>query len=120
MRIKQTSRLITVWVVSFFAVTIACALVARQARTMQEAAYATRFEASGMADQLAAGSDRLTAAVRAYAATGAAATLMNSGENWILAPNASQPGLHSQPDVLIPWNLGASMSSFHPPFPDRE
>ena len=70
MRIRQTSRLITVGVISFFAVTIACALVARQFRTMQEAAYATRFEASRMADQLAAGSDRLTAAVRAYAATG--------------------------------------------------
>ena len=37
---------------------------------MQERAYATRLEALRMADQLADGSDRLTAAVRAYAATG--------------------------------------------------
>ena len=70
MRIKETSRLITVGVVILSAVTIACALVSRQFRTMQEAAYANRLEALRMADQLADGSDRLTAAVRAYAATG--------------------------------------------------
>jgi HAMP domain-containing protein len=70
MRIKETSRFITVGVVILSAVTIACALVSRQFRTMQEVAYATRLEALRMADQLADGSDRLTAAVRAYAATG--------------------------------------------------
>ena len=70
MLIKQTSRFITVGVVILSAVTIACALVSRQFRIMQERAYATRLEALRMADQLADGSDRLTAAVRAYAATG--------------------------------------------------
>jgi len=70
MRIKETSRLITVGVVILSAATIACALVSRQFRIMQERAYATRLEALRMADQLADGSDRLTAAVRAYAATG--------------------------------------------------
>ena len=70
MRIKQTSQWITVGVVILSVVTIACALVARQFRTVQEGAYETRLEALRLADQLADGSDRLTTAVRAYAATG--------------------------------------------------
>ena len=70
MLIRQTSRHITIGVVILSAVTIACALISRQFRTMQEGAYATRLEALRMADQLANGSDRLTTAVRAYAATG--------------------------------------------------
>ena len=70
MLIKQTSRFITVGVVTLSLVTIACALVSRQFRIIQERAYATRLEALRMADQLAEGRDRLTAAVRAYAATG--------------------------------------------------
>jgi hypothetical protein len=39
-------------------------------RIEQEESYATRLEASRMAEQLAAGSDLLTTAVRAYASTG--------------------------------------------------
>ena len=70
MRIKQASRLITLLVAALCAVTIGCALVSRNLRNRQEEAYATRLEASRMAEQLAAGSDRLTAAVRAYASTG--------------------------------------------------
>src|SRR5664279_2349961 len=70
MLIRQTSRHITIGVVILSAVTIACALISRQFWTMQEGAYATRLEALRMADQLANGSDRLTTAVRAYAATG--------------------------------------------------
>ena len=70
MRIKQTSRLVTAGVVVFSAVTIACALVSRQFHTLQERAYATRVAALRLAEQLGEGSDRLTAAVRAYAATG--------------------------------------------------
>jgi PAS domain S-box-containing protein len=70
MRIKQTSRLVTAGVVILSTVTIACALVSRQFRTMQEHADATRLAAFRAAAQLAEGSDRLTAGVRAYAATG--------------------------------------------------
>ena len=70
MRIKETSRFITVGVVILSAVTIACALASRQFRTMQEVAYATDLEAPRMASQLADGRDCLTTAVRAYAATG--------------------------------------------------
>jgi two-component system, sensor histidine kinase and response regulator len=70
MRIKQTSRLVTASVIALSVVTIPCALISRQFRIKQESAYATRIEALRMTDQLADGSDRLTAAVRAYAATG--------------------------------------------------
>jgi methyl-accepting chemotaxis protein len=69
MLIKQTSRFITVGVAILSAATITRALVSRQFRTMQERGYSARLEAQRMADQLADGSDRLTAAVRAYAAT---------------------------------------------------
>ena len=51
MRIKETSRFITVGVVILSTVTIACALVSRQFRTMQELAYATRLEALRMQKQ---------------------------------------------------------------------
>ena len=46
--IKQTSRFITTGVVTLSIVTIACALVSRQFRIMQERAYATRLEALRM------------------------------------------------------------------------
>ena len=70
MRIKRTNQLVTIGVITLCAVTVVCALVSRQFRSMQERAYETRLSALREADRLAEGSDRLTAAVRAYAATG--------------------------------------------------
>ena len=49
---------------------IACAAVSRHYRVVQEQAYETRRKMFNLTEQLAGGSDRLTAAVRAYAATG--------------------------------------------------
>src|SRR3954466_15653142 len=70
MRIQRTSRGITVSVVFLSLVTIACALVALRYRSLQEQNYAARRVALNAAPQLALGSDRLTNAARAYAATG--------------------------------------------------
>ena len=70
MRIKKTSQFITVSVVILSGLTVGCALAANQVRVLRENADETRSNAMRLADQLAAGSDRLTAAVRAYAATG--------------------------------------------------
>jgi len=70
MRIQRTSRVITVSVVLLSLLTIACALVSMRYRTMQERNYAARRVAQRMMTQLAGGSDRLTNAARAYAATG--------------------------------------------------
>jgi two-component system sensor histidine kinase/response regulator len=70
MRIQRTSKIIIVGVISLSALAIGCALLALHFRNVQEAAYETRIESARMAEQLADGSDRLTAAVRAYSATG--------------------------------------------------
>lgn len=69
MRIQRTSQLITVSVIVVSAISIVCTLVGRQFRYQQEEAYERRRLMFGYADQLAVGSDRLTAAIRAYAAT---------------------------------------------------
>src|SRR3954468_18433864 len=70
MLIQRTSRVITICVVCLSVLTVACALVSSQYRAMQERNYADRRVALNTAPQLAAGSDRLTNAARAYAATG--------------------------------------------------
>ncbi len=70
MRIQRTSQIITVSVVLLSVLTIVCACISLYYRGVQERAYATRRESVRLVDQLAAGSDRLTRAVRAYAATG--------------------------------------------------
>src|SRR5436190_10077031 len=70
MRIQRTSRIITYSVVTLSVLTIACALVSLEYRRLQERNYAKRRASAAMVAQLAAGSDRLTSAVRAYAATG--------------------------------------------------
>jgi len=70
MRIQRTSQVITISVIALSALSIACALIARQLRREQEESYERRRLMSGYINQLALGSDRLTAAVRAYAATG--------------------------------------------------
>jgi len=70
MRIQRTSQIITAVVIVLTALSIVCAIISLHWRGLQEQAYETRRESLRMADQLAAGSDRLTAAVRGYAATG--------------------------------------------------
>src|SRR6266540_347490 len=69
MRIQRTSQVITVAIIVLSVLAIACELVARNDRVIQEEAYETRRKMFDFTEQLAAGSDRLTAAVRAYAAT---------------------------------------------------
>ena len=70
MRIQRTSQFITAGIILLSAVAIACALVARRYKIFQDQFYETRRQMFNFTEQLAAGSDRLTAAVRAYAATG--------------------------------------------------
>jgi two-component system, sensor histidine kinase and response regulator len=69
-RIQRTSQIITATVAILCAATIPCALIARRFRSLQEEGYERWRQAQEMTGQLAAGSDRLTAAVRAYASTG--------------------------------------------------
>src|SRR5258705_808806 len=70
MRIQRTSQIITVVIVVWSLLAIACAFWSRYYRGIQEQAYETRRKMFNFTEQLARGSDRLTAAVRAYAATG--------------------------------------------------
>lgn len=70
MRIQRTSQVLTASVVILSTLSIVCALLSLYFRKVEERAYETRQQSLRFADQLAAGSDRLTAAVRAYAATG--------------------------------------------------
>ena len=70
MRIQRTSQLITIAIIALSVLAIACALVARSYRIIQERSYEDRRKMFNLTEQLAAGSDRLTSAVRAYAATG--------------------------------------------------
>jgi PAS domain S-box-containing protein len=70
MLIQRTSRVITVCVMILSALTVVCAVVSFEYRAMQERNYASRRISSKSIPQLAAGSDRLTNASRAYAATG--------------------------------------------------
>ena len=70
MRIQRTSQMITASVIFFSLLTVVSAIISLRYRTLQEANYAARRVASGALRQLGMGSDRLTTAVRAYAATG--------------------------------------------------
>src|SRR5262249_1060479 len=69
MRIQRTSQVITVGVMVLSALTILSGAISLHFRTQQEANYAARRVATKMMYQLAGGSDRLTNAVRGYAAT---------------------------------------------------
>ena len=64
MRIQRTSQIITASVIALSALSIACGLLARHYRELQDQAYERRRMMLRFADQLALGSDRLTAAVR--------------------------------------------------------
>jgi signal transduction histidine kinase/DNA-binding response OmpR family regulator len=70
MHIQRTSQLITLVIIAMSVLAIACALVARSYRIVQEQSYEDRRKMFNFTEQLAGGSDRLTSAVRAYAATG--------------------------------------------------
>ena len=70
MRIQRTSQIITGGIIVLSVLAIACALWSRRYRIIQEGAYEERRKMFNFTEQLAAGSDRLTTAVRAYAATG--------------------------------------------------
>jgi hypothetical protein len=70
MRIQRTSQIITVVIIALSLLATVCAFVSRHYLIVQERAYETRRKMFNYTEQLARGSDRLTAAVRAYAATG--------------------------------------------------
>ncbi len=70
MKIRHASQVITVAIVLFSTLAICCLLLARHSWTVAQGAYDTCRVMLADADRLAAGSDRLTGAVRAYAATG--------------------------------------------------
>ncbi|HEX6811262.1 MAG TPA: response regulator [Planctomycetota bacterium] len=70
MRIQRTSQVITIGIIVLSLLAIACAGTARYYLDVQEQAYEARRMMFNYAEQLALGSDRLTAAVRGYAATG--------------------------------------------------
>ena len=69
-RIQRTSQVITITIAALSAVAIACAIANRQYRIAQEQVYESRRKMFNWTEQLARGSDLLTAAVRAYAASG--------------------------------------------------
>ncbi len=69
MRIQRTSQIITVAIAVLSVAAIVCALWARWLRMAEERAYEERRKMFNYTEQLATGSDRLTAAVRAFAAT---------------------------------------------------
>jgi signal transduction histidine kinase/DNA-binding response OmpR family regulator len=70
MRIQRTSQFITVAIVALSLLAIACAFVSRHYRMIEAESYEKRRKMSNYTEQLARGSDNLTSAVRAYAATG--------------------------------------------------
>ncbi len=70
MKIKRTSRIITLIVIVLSLIAIAFAAVARYNWILAQEAYEARRKMFGFADQLAKGSDTLTNSVRAYASTG--------------------------------------------------
>src|SRR6516164_6630196 len=70
MRIQRTSQIITVAIIALSLLAIVCAAVSGYYRYAESQAYESRRTTSHFTDQLAKASNRLTDAVRAYAATG--------------------------------------------------
>ena len=68
--IRRYSRNLVLFLGVLTLLTLGCGFEAMRLRTLQEEAAQKREEALQLSDQLALGSDRLTAAVRGYAATG--------------------------------------------------
>jgi two-component system, sensor histidine kinase and response regulator len=70
MRLQRANRIITIWVASLSLASVACVLVFGHFRHRQATALNARTESLLLSNQLAAGTDKLTAAVRGFAATG--------------------------------------------------
>jgi len=70
MRSQRTSQMITAGVIALSLFSLGCALWSLHLRREEAQVYETRRQSLDLAEQLAAGSDRLTSAVRGYAATG--------------------------------------------------
>src|SRR5262245_17790159 len=69
-RIQRTSQTITLAIAVLSVLAIGCGILSRYYRIIQEQSYEARRKMFNLTEQLAGGSDRLTAAVRAYATTG--------------------------------------------------
>ena len=70
MRLQKANRIITILVASLSLTSVACVLVSGHFRHRQAAALNARTQSLLLTNQLAAGTDKLTAAVRGFAATG--------------------------------------------------
>src|SRR5215469_17930526 len=70
MRIQRTSQIITIAIIALSLLAIVCAAVSGYYRFAESRAYETRRIMTHLTDQWAKASNRLTDAVRAYAATG--------------------------------------------------
>src|SRR4051794_24215787 len=70
MRIQRTSHFLTLVIVALSLVAVACTFWAHHVHRLEEDAYEARRQMFYATERLADGSDRLTATVRAYAATG--------------------------------------------------
>src|SRR6267378_316175 len=70
MRIQRNNKIITATIIVLSVFAIGCAFWSRHYRVVQEQSYEERRKMFNFTEQLARGSDRLTSAVRAYAATG--------------------------------------------------
>jgi two-component system sensor histidine kinase/response regulator len=80
--VARTSRWITAVVIVLSLVAIACSLAAHHNAVLSQEAYEARRQMFGYVDGLANGSDRLTNAVRAYAATGNRAFFESFERDW--------------------------------------
>jgi len=69
-RIQRTSQTITLVIAVLSILAIGCGILSRYFRIIQEQSYEARRKMFNLTEQLASGSDQLTTAVRAYAATG--------------------------------------------------
>jgi two-component system sensor histidine kinase/response regulator len=70
MRLQKANRFVTIVVASLSLTSVACVLVSGYFRHRQEIALNARTQSLLLSNQLEAGSDKLTAAVRGFAATG--------------------------------------------------
>jgi two-component system, sensor histidine kinase and response regulator len=70
MRLQRANRIITILVASLSLASVACVLVSGHFRHRQATALNARTQSLLLTNQLAAGTDKLTAAVRGFAATG--------------------------------------------------
>src|ERR1700758_5450392 len=70
MRLQRANRIVTILVASLSLVSVACVLVSGYFRNRQATALNARTQSLLLSIQLAAGTDKLTAAVRGFTASG--------------------------------------------------